>query len=387
MECQPRQGLPNLFAKLRAGGEVRIAYLGGSITEAGGWRVLSRQWLADQYPAAKVTEIRATISGTGAEFGACRLQRHVLNGDPDLLFVEFAGNGIGQGARGLRTMEGIVRQTWQQNPNTDICFVYTLSSGFLKDVQEGKDPAVVQTMERVADAYGIPSIRLGLEVARKVKEGTLVFKGPPPAFSTDGVHPDVATGHPFYLAAIVRSMPALQAAGKPGDHPLPTPLDADNWEQARMVPVEQVRRSPGWAQVPPPGDCERAQRVSQYLPTLWQATRPGETLSFAFHGTAFGIAGLKGPDAGQFAVSVDGQPPVVGILFDGYCTEGRYRMWPWFHPHDLPLGDHRVELTLLADPVDKKAILERHGATMRDPAAFAPSCLYVGDILIVGEAK
>ena len=38
VECNPRAGLPNFYAKLKAGGEVRIAYLGGSITAQEGWR-------------------------------------------------------------------------------------------------------------------------------------------------------------------------------------------------------------------------------------------------------------------------------------------------------------------------------------------------------------
>lgn len=37
-ECRVRDGLPNVFAKLKGGQEVRIAYLGGSITAANGWR-------------------------------------------------------------------------------------------------------------------------------------------------------------------------------------------------------------------------------------------------------------------------------------------------------------------------------------------------------------
>jgi len=37
-EFRVRDGLPNFFAKLAAGGPVRIAYLGGSITAANGWR-------------------------------------------------------------------------------------------------------------------------------------------------------------------------------------------------------------------------------------------------------------------------------------------------------------------------------------------------------------
>jgi hypothetical protein len=39
VECTPRAGLPNFFAKLNTpGAEVRIAYLGGSITAQEGWR-------------------------------------------------------------------------------------------------------------------------------------------------------------------------------------------------------------------------------------------------------------------------------------------------------------------------------------------------------------
>jgi len=38
VECSPRAGLPNFFAKLQAGKEVHIGYLGGSITAQAGWR-------------------------------------------------------------------------------------------------------------------------------------------------------------------------------------------------------------------------------------------------------------------------------------------------------------------------------------------------------------
>ena len=38
LECRVRGGLPNILAKLKAGGAVRIAYFGGSITAQDGWR-------------------------------------------------------------------------------------------------------------------------------------------------------------------------------------------------------------------------------------------------------------------------------------------------------------------------------------------------------------
>ncbi|MCX5685484.1 MAG: hypothetical protein NT049_17645 [Planctomycetota bacterium] len=65
VECRPREGLPNVLAKLAAGEEVRIGYLGGSITAQAGWRVKTLKWFQEQYPKAKVSEINAAIGGTG----------------------------------------------------------------------------------------------------------------------------------------------------------------------------------------------------------------------------------------------------------------------------------------------------------------------------------
>ena len=40
VECHTRNGLPNFFAKVvKPGAEVKIGYLGGSITAQPGWRV------------------------------------------------------------------------------------------------------------------------------------------------------------------------------------------------------------------------------------------------------------------------------------------------------------------------------------------------------------
>lgn len=391
-ECQPRNGWPNTFAKLEAGEEVRIAYLGGSITEAEGWRVLSRKWLQDQYPKAKVTEIKATISGTGAELGACRLERDALQFKPDLLFVEFAVNGAGNGARRpIQSMEGIVRQTWRANPRTDICFVFTVGTWFLKDLQNDKLPYPMTLMDQVAAHYGIPSINLGLDVARQVKAGTLVYQGASShadgktVFSGDGVHPFLDTGHPLYLDAIVRAVPALKAGGKPGPHALPEPLDAANWEQAKIVALEDIGRSAGWTKIESPGDAWGAALVKKELPSLWKAVKPGETLTFTFRGTAFGLAGLRGPDVGQFRITVDDTAPVTGTFFDHYASENQWRLQPWIYPNALPAGEHKVRIELIAEPPDKEAILKKHNRTMKDPAAFQDNHLYVGGLLLAGE--
>jgi lysophospholipase L1-like esterase len=397
-ECHPRSGWPNFFAKLEAGGPVRIAYLGGSITEAWGWRDLSRDWFAKEYPQAEVSQIRATISGTGAEFGACRLQDHVLRHSPDLVFVEFAVNGAGAtDKRAIESVEGIVRHIRRHDPKTEVCLVFTVSSGMLKTLKEGRSPQVVENMKKVADHYGIPTIDFGPEIARLVEGGKLVFAGPAPAkdapvdgpivFSTDGTHPLFETGHKLYLDAIVRSVPAIEAVGAAGPHPMPEPLEPDNWENASMVAIDSpgVTRSAGWQKIEPPDGTDKRQRISEYFSGVWEATKPGETLEFTFEGTEFGLSGFRGPAAGLFRVTVDDRPPLDATFFDSYSHAGRVSHKAWFYPEELPRGRHRVKIEFLPEPPDYAAILKKDGKDYKPPDARQARVLQLAAILLAGS--
>jgi hypothetical protein len=394
VEYQARQGLPNFFKALQEGKEVRIAYLGGSITEAAGWRVFSRQWFQQQYPQAKVQEIDAAISGTGAEYGAGRVGRDVLSKQPTLLFVEFAVNGAGTTEqRQIRSMEGIVRQTLANDPNTDICFVYTIHTPYLTDLQAGKLPPLEIVMEKIADHYGIPSINFGLEVAKQVQAGKLVYKGKaatapagsPPVFSEDGTHPLGETGHKMYLEAIKRNMPAIKAAGTAGPHTIPAPLDPASWSKVTEVTFDQVRKTAGWKHLDLARDMA-GKDLSKKVPSqLWLAGKPGEAFEVKFNGNAFGFDGFKGPDVGKFKVSIDGGPPQTFTHFDSFCLEGRYRTKPWFWPDELSSGEHTARVEVLADPINKVADMQAHGVKIKNPGSFDGLNLYVGDIMVAGE--
>ncbi len=54
-ECRPRGGLPNFLARARTpGAEVKVAYLGGSITEQAGWRPKTLAYFQKTFPASQV---------------------------------------------------------------------------------------------------------------------------------------------------------------------------------------------------------------------------------------------------------------------------------------------------------------------------------------------
>ncbi|WP_395089671.1 GDSL-type esterase/lipase family protein [Armatimonas sp.] len=381
-EFYPRGGLPNVAAKGAAGQPLRVAFLGGSITAAEGWRVHTRENLKKQFPKSAVTEIFAAVSGTGSNFGAARLERDVLSKKPDLLFVEFAVNdGVGS-AKVEAQLEGIVRQTWAARPTTDICFVYTVSENMLPELKAGRYQSSAVSMERVAAHYGIPSLNFGVEVARRVAAGTLVFTSPRDSagFTKDKVHPGAA-GHQLYAERLAGALPGFFATGTKGAHALPAPLSPGHWQRARLLTLDSLTLSSHWSRVSDT-DPHLTTQKGGLVPPTWTATQPGARIAFRFKGTQLGLVGLKGPENGIFRVTVDGKS-VEGTLFDAYSQPGRFFLKPWFFPETLTDTDHDVQLELLAKAPDKSAVSK----TMADKTPFAINGLYLSGILIVGEQR
>lgn len=397
-EVRPRGGLPNFFLKAQTtGSELRIGYLGGSITAQNGWRVQTLAHLKKAYPQSAFAEINAAIGGTGSDLGVFRLQQDVLSKGPDLLFVEFAVNDGGADPRRIiRAMEGIVRQTWKANPKTDICFVYTLTEALSPPMLEGRLQRSASAMEKVADHYGIPSIALGMEVARLAKAGKLLWKAPLPeteadkaalgdkfVFARDGVHPHDSTGQVLYTQAIVRSLPALAIANAaPTPHVTGPALDPTNWERATLVPITAAKLSAGLT----PADMKTdayAKGWANRLPAMVRLSQPGQSIEFRFKGTHCAVYDLVGPAGGKVAVTLDGGKPFVVQRIDAYCTYAR--LANFVVGADLPEGEHSVRLELLADPIDKAAVLAKNKNKIDKPERFAPLEFHPGGLLILGE--
>ena len=407
-ECTPRSGLPNFFAKAAAGGEIAVAYLGGSITAQPGYRVKTLAQFAKLYPQARFREINAAIGGTGSDLGVFRLEHDVFTAKPDLLFVEFAVNDAGAApVEIIRAMEGIVRKTQASFPQCDLCFVYTFTEPMLAELQGGYFNRSTATMEIVADHYGIPSIHMGLAAVRLASEGKLLMKaaegkvervsgeqlnvsspmavGPDGKipFSQDGVHPYVDTGHRLYTEAVMRSLPLIQQAGKTqGTHPLPEPLDPHNYQNTVMLPLNKANQSGPWTLLPT--DAGLGRQFSSRMGSLWKA-EPGAELAFRFKGSAAKIYDLVGPDCGKIEVTVDGKPS-NRQRFDGYCTYSRLAT-SGLAAGLIESDVHEVKIRVLAEKLPKESILfeKNRDDFVKKPAKYDGSNWYPGAIFLVGE--
>jgi hypothetical protein len=328
-----------------------------------------------------------------------RLGHDVLEYQPDLVFVEFAVNDGGAPPEQIyRCMEGIVRQVRRAGSTTDICFVYTMQDGMLKDLAAGWLPRSASAMEFIADHYGIPSIHLAQEAARRINAGEWVFTAPKPevpadptkgtpariAFAPDSCHPFAETGHKLYTEAIARSLEAMKDLGQAGPRPLPQPFTPDNHEDAKLIPLTAAMLGDGWQALDPKTDPV-AKNFARRLPVLWRADKPGTTLTFAFHGRSAAIYDLLGPDGGELEVLVDNRPARAVRRFDAYCTY--HRLGTTAVLSETQPGDHTVTVRLTDKAFDKAAILSRNKNKIDDPARFAPLRWYAGALLIDGELK
>jgi len=406
VECTARGGIPNFLAKAKAGKDLKIAYLGGSITAQNGWRPKTLKWFQERFPKAKIEQIHAAIGGTGSDLGVFRLRKDVLVKKPDLLFVEFAVNDGGASPdRIVKSMEGIVRQTWTADPTLDICFVYTATQGMLKDLQSGKFPRAASVMETIADTYRIPSIHMCLKTAQMEREGKVIFKETKTKadrlaamkegthyFSKDGVHPYDDTGHILYLEAVARSMPGIFAQGKVGPHALPVPMDSGNWEKASMVPFGEGQLSAGWKLLDPEKDGN-AKRFRGNLPQLWMAAAPGASVTFKFKGSMANVFDLVGPTCGRLKVTVDGKERGKRNRFDAYCTYYRLQQLGVTRGLD-PERVHTVRIEICEEQPEKRKVLKgRSGPNQKvlalDDDAFAKKFdgrqWYAGYIMYIGE--
>jgi lysophospholipase L1-like esterase len=305
-----RTGLANsrrAFERTHAG---RVVFLGGSITAGGAWRQHTCDYLTKKFPGTTFAFINAGIGSLGSVPHAFRLERDVLaHGPVDLLFLEAAVNdtsNTADPAHMLRGIEGVVRHVRTASPITDIVQLHFVMPEHMTDYNGGKVPASIAQHEKVAVAYGNPSLNLSREVTDRINAGEFSWDG-----DFKNLHPS-PFGHQLYANSIARLLNAafalpLAAAEKP--HPLPPPIDPTSYFRGRFGDIREARNIRGFTleKTWRPADKKGTRAGFVDVPALVGA-EPGAEFEFSFEGTGCGLFITAGSDAGRLEFSVDGAP-------------------------------------------------------------------------------
>jgi hypothetical protein len=405
-DFRARAGLPNICEKINQKDTVRVAYLGGSITAQAGWRVQSFTYLKEQFPNTPFVEINATMGGTGSLLGVLRMDKDVLRYNPDLVFVEFAVNDSETASQVvLRSMEGIVRKLWKQNPFCDICFVYTVTESILEKTGLEQVHHTVIEMERIADYYGIPSVYLPRRVIDLLQNGQLIMRPPLGQmlkvsgdelnensiprkeddgkiyFSPDGVHPFLNTGHVLYMQMLRTALDTMLCKeGTAFTHLMRSPLSVGNYEGTKSISVGSMQPKGPWLNVPK--DSSLYKNYQYRFDELWIG-EVGATLEFTFKGSGLVSYDIISPEGCRLEITVDGKKSYVD-RFDGYCT------YPRFHYAELISNldrskSHKVLIRIVDTGLDKYNILfeQNRKDLQSNPDKYEPIRWYLNSLFII----
>ena len=335
----------HVFARLERGEAVRIAVIGGSITQGAGASGRANQWGSKfaagwrrAFPTAKIDFVNAGIGATGSAIGAFRLARDVLAKQPDVVVVEFSVNDA-PGRECAESYEGVIRQLLK-----DPRGIAVIQLGMVG--QAGNN---VQAWHgKVAAHYQVPyvSYRDALYYPY-VKEGQVKWTD----ISPDTIHPN-DDGHAYAAAllnwTIERRYAEWKRAGRPlaAVPPLPAPLYGTRYDKGRFCLMQDAKIVENKGFFPLRDTCWGIGLACTNAQGRLVFEVEGPTVALLYR------CGNKPYNWGKIAVKIDGAPVVDGLD----CFRDQ---WWWYTPalflcRDRP-GRHVVEVETKAEKNAKSA--------------------------------
>ena len=360
------EAFPQLHERLTRGESITVVFLGGSITmgakaEAGrSCRELVGDWLTKTYPKAEIRLINRAIGSTGSLLGAFRFEDQVLNEEPDLLFIEFCVNDMGNGPGALedphnerspyRTLSGLVRRARQLNPEMAIVMPITTVR---KSAMSDKWTASREVFTRFANLEQIPYVDLYEDCYEKpLPDGLtedLLFTGEDNP--GNAVHPDNG-GHQVYAHAINRTLDALLNTGE---------------FTFLTMPEEDYQSFPLEPQLYTPNDFEGTEswtikKASSRFPAIdgrdvMIATADSQPITLKFKGRPTILWGYSqdGNDKARGVIELHLDGKRVATLSGQAGIQGAKSMgrWTWIYRNVDPEKEHTLTIKV---PKDQKEV-------------------------------
>lgn len=302
-DCDDR-ALAAVMRKAEAGEKVTIACIGGSITqgtiatgkrdtEVGERKAYADRffdWWEQRFPETEFQFVNAGIGGTDSYLGVHRLERDVLDSEPDLVLVEFAVND-GNNSFYKKSYDNLIYNLLTDDAAPAvICLFMAQTSGISAQTSE----------VLVGYHYSVPMLSYANVISDMIKNGRYTEK----ELSGDGVHPS-ALGHAVtgeilwnYLNSVYE---VRNTIGEPDAGAVTEPLTKAVYGNAAVLDGSVITPEEY-------GDFAEENSCQQF-PNGWGCNGEGGIVfraSFSRLGILY-LATIDGK-SGQFEVLVDGEP-------------------------------------------------------------------------------
>ena len=188
-----RARLARVIAKAMGGEDITLGVLGGSITQ--GYSADSgkayadrlREWLQNTFNV-NVKLVNAGIGSTTSVIGVHRIQKDLLDYNPDLVILEYAVNETDTDPRTRETYENCIRRILQTGDDTALILLFTVK-------HSGENNQAAESA--IGTAYSLPMISYKDGVYPMIEDGTLAWAD----ISPDSIHPN-NYGHQMITALL-----------------------------------------------------------------------------------------------------------------------------------------------------------------------------------------
>jgi hypothetical protein len=341
LQIMQRRGGLARTARALQDGELRVGFLGGSITDARpghNWPEPVVAWLAETFPAARIVVENAAIGATGSDLAVFRADRDIIRRGCQLVFVEYAVNDDAPSPTTRRSREGLLRGLLA-GQGRDVIVVYTFNQPMFAPMMAGTVPASIAEFEELAAHYDVPSVWMGLHALREVMAGRMRWE----EWLPDGLHPQARGSLSYaqsvlaYLAAELRDAPTTALIASGADRP--APLDPRHWENASILSWADVELTGPWTL--------RRWPHLVWMDQVLATAAVGARLSFRFRGRGLALGFDFGTTSAEFRYRLDGGAWVVSARDrpEWCAASGWYRLSVL--AEDLMPGDHTCELEVV----------------------------------------
>ena len=286
--------------KARRGEDIRIAFIGGSITE--GYSSTSHDkcyakrvhdWWVKSFPDSNVRYINAGIGGTNSDYGASRVEKDILGYAPDVVFVDFSVNDADTEFY-FETYEGLLRRILKSSSQPAVALMFFVQYSCGVSAQEWH--------LKLGQYYGLPCISCVNSIYEKLRDGVIKAE----EFTQDMLHPN-DYGHELIAGMVTDFLDKIKdetADPAAADTAIPAPLSANAWEGAkRLQNADTDAQIKGFEK-----DLKEAEYPGDHFRGGWIGKKAGDEIVFKLNCSEISV---------QLKRTVKRPAPVALAIVDG----------------------------------------------------------------------